>query len=136
MNFIFTDIDGVLNTVNRNQWNKTSVDLYNSLCDEFDLKPIVTSTWRVKHTIEELQKIFYQNGITTPIYDYTPVLLDEGRGGEIEYYIFNNNYDKFIILDDNIRDIQQYGLPNVVKCRSWVGFSKEEYDLAREILSR
>jgi hypothetical protein len=136
VNFIFTDIDGVLNTVNRNQWNKTSVDLYNSLCDEFDLKPIVTSTWRVKHTIEELQKIFYQNGITTPIYDYTPVLLDEGRGGEIEYYIFNNNYDKFIILDDNIRDIQQYGLPNVVKCRSWVGFSKEEYDLAREILSR
>jgi len=136
MNFIFTDIDGVLNTVNRNQWNKTSVDLYNSLCDEFDLKTIVTSTWRVKHTIEELQKIFYQNGITTPIYDYTPVLLDEGRGGEIEYYIFNNNYDKFIILDDNIRDIQQYGLPNVVKCRSWIGFSKEEYDLAREILSR
>lgn len=24
-NYIFTDIDGVLNTINRNQWNKTSI---------------------------------------------------------------------------------------------------------------
>ena len=34
-NYIFTDIDGVLNTINRNQWNKTSIDLYNKLCHEF-----------------------------------------------------------------------------------------------------
>ena len=44
--------------------------------------------------------------------------------------------DKFIILDDNVRDIQEYGLPNVVKCRSWVGFSEEEYVLARKYLSK
>ena len=40
MNIIFTDIDGVLNTVNRNDWNKTSIHLYNKLCKEFDLKAV------------------------------------------------------------------------------------------------
>ena len=41
-NYIFTDIDGVLNTINRNQWNKTSIDLYNKLCHEFNLKPVIS----------------------------------------------------------------------------------------------
>jgi len=136
MNFIFTDIDGVLNTVNRNQWNKKSVDLYNSLCEEFDLEPVITSTWRVKHSMRALQEIFTRNGVTAKIYDCTPILLDDGRGAEIEYYLFDNNYDKFIILDDNVRDILSYGLPNVVKCRSWLGFTEEEYEIAKEILNR
>ena len=104
MNIVFTDIDGVLNTVNRNKWNENSVDLYNSLCEEFNLHPVITSTWRINHTIDELQKIF------------------------------NKTYSKFIIIDDNIRDLLECGLPNIIKCRSWIGFSKDEYDLARKIL--
>jgi hypothetical protein len=136
MNFIFTDIDGVLNTVNRNQWNKTSIDLYNKLCLEFNLKPVVTSTWRANHTKAQLQKIFTYQGIVTPIYDFTPIFPDEGRGGEIEHWLFNNTVSKFIILDDNVRDIQSFGLPNVVKCRGWIGFSEEEYNECRRILTK
>jgi hypothetical protein len=134
MNIVFTDIDGVLNTVNRVQWNKNSIELYNKLCDEFNLKPVISSTWRLNHTKEQLQKIFVEQGIITPIYDFTDSFPDEGRGREIEDWIFNNSYDKFIILDDSVRDINTWGLPNVVRCRGWVGFSEEEYDLARKIL--
>ena len=134
MNIVFTDIDGVLNTVNRNKWNENSVDLYNSLCEEFNLHPVITSTWRINHTIDELQKIFNKNGVRVPIYDYTPIFPDEGRGREIENWIFNNTYSKFIIIDDTIRDLLECGLPNIIKCRSWIGFSKDEYDLARKIL--
>ena len=36
-NYIFTDIDGVLNTVSRNDWTSTSVQLYDELCDEFKI---------------------------------------------------------------------------------------------------
>jgi hypothetical protein len=133
-NYIFTDIDGVLNTVNRNQWNKSSIELYNKLCQEFNLKPVISSTWRLNHTKEQLQKIFTEQGIITPIHDFTDSFPDEGRGREIEDWIFNNSYDKFIILDDSVRDIVAWGLPNVVKCRGWIGFSEEEYDLARKIL--
>lgn len=31
-------------------------------------------------------------------------------------------------------DIESYGLKNIVKCRSWIGFTKEEYDICRNIL--
>jgi hypothetical protein len=135
-NYIFTDIDGVLNTINRNQWNKTSIDLYNKLCHEFNLKPVISSTWRLNHTKEQLQEIFTKQGVTVSIYDFTPVFPDEGRGGEIEHWLFRNSVNKFIILDDSVRDIVNWGLPNIVKCRGWVGFSEEDYVVAKKILSK
>jgi len=134
MNVIFTDIDGVFNTINRNQWSSLSVDLYDDLCREFNLKPVITSTWRVKHSIKELERIFQHYGIYTNIYDFTPIINSEGRGGEIENWLKENQCDNYLILDDNIRDIESYGLKNIVKCRSWIGFTKEEYDICRNIL--
>jgi hypothetical protein len=134
MNVIFTDIDGVFNTINRNQWSSLSVALYDDLCQEFNLKPVITSTWRVKHSIKELERIFQHYGIFTDIYDFTPIINSEGRGGEIENWLKENQCDNYLILDDNIRDIESYGLKNIVKCRSWIGFTKEEYDICRNIL--
>ena len=134
MNVIFTDIDGVFNTINRNQWSSLSVALYDDLCHEFNLKPVITSTWRVKHSIKELERIFQHYGIYTNIYDFTPIINSEGRGGEIENWLKENQCDNYLILDDNIRDIESYGLKNIVKCRSWIGFTKEEYDICRNIL--
>jgi hypothetical protein len=81
MNVIFTDIDGVFNTINRNQWSSLSVALYDDLCQEFNLKPVITSTWRTKLSIKDLQRVFLYEGITTTIYDYTPIIVSEGRGG-------------------------------------------------------
>jgi hypothetical protein len=134
MNVIFTDIDGVFNTINRNQWSSLSVALYDDLCQEFNLKPVITSTWRVKHSIKELERIFQHYGIFTDIYDFTPIINSEGRGGEIENWLKENQCDNYLILDDNIRDIESYGLKNIVKCRSWIGFTKEEYDICKNIL--
>ena len=131
--YIFTDIDGVLNTVTRNDWNPISCELYDSLCQEFNLKPIITSTWRVKHSQKEIQRILEYHGITTERYGVTPVLND-GRGLEIHEFLRENPCDNYIIIDDNTRDIESVGLDNVVKCRSWLGFTKEEYEICREIL--
>ena len=131
---IFTDIDGVFNTVTRTDWNVESVQLYDELCQEFNLKPVITSSWRIKHSIKELQRIFEYQGIFTNIYDVTPIITSEGRGGEIENWLHNNPTDNYIILDDNIRDIESYGLTNIVKCRSSIGFTLEEYEECRYIL--
>lgn len=98
------------------------------------MKPVITSTWRVSHSKDELQNIFTKNGISIPIHDYTPILPSEGRGIEIEHWIMENSPESFIILDDNVRDIVSIGLPNVVKCRGWIGFSEEEYSICRKIL--
>lgn len=134
-NIIFTDIDGVLNTINRNEWNKNSIDLYNKLVDEFNLEAVISSTWRLNHTQSQLQKIFDEKGLQVKIHDFTPVFPDEGRGAEIEHWLFNNSVGKFVILDDSVRDIIAWGLPNVVRCRGWIGFTQEEYEVAKKLLS-
>jgi hypothetical protein len=136
--YIFTDIDGVLNTITKTDSGRSfsplSAAFYDELCQEFNLKPVITSTWRTKLSIKDLQRVFLYEGITTDIYDFTPIIPSEGRGGEIEIWLQNNQYDDYIILDDNIRDIESYGLKNIVKCRGWVGFGKEEYEICRNIL--
>jgi hypothetical protein len=51
--------------------------LYNKICKEFDLRVVITSTWRTNHTIE-LQQIFTEQGIEVPIYDYYSILKKIG----------------------------------------------------------
>jgi hypothetical protein len=137
-NYIFTDIDGVLNTITKlesgRSFSPTSAALYDDLCQEFDLKPVIISTWRTKLSIKELNRVFLYEGITTSIHDFTPIITSEGRGGEIESWLRDNQWDNYIILDDNIRDIESYGLQNIVKCRGWLGFTREEYEICRNIL--
>mgnify|MGYP001553545807 CR=1 FL=1 len=133
MNYIFTDIDGVLNTINKTKWNQYSIELYNKVCLEFDLKPVISSTWRTNHSINQLQTIFIQNGLEVEIYDYTP-FLNEPRGLEIESWLHKNLNpleDKWVVLDDSVGDITPY-LNNVVKCRGWLGFTEDEYELVRK----
>lgn len=74
MNIIFTDIDGVLNPHWKSIWSRKSINIYNRICKEFNLVPVITSTWRIAHDINTLQDIFNTQGIETPIYDYTPVI--------------------------------------------------------------
>lgn len=132
MNYIFTDIDGVLNTINNKKWNKYSIELYNKVCLDFNIKPIISSTWRTNHSISQLQNIFTQNGLEVEIYDYTPI-LNEPRGLEVKSWLndnLNTLEDKWVVLDDNVRNITPY-VNNVVQCRSWLGFTEDEYKLVR-----
>jgi hypothetical protein len=133
MKIIFTDIDGVLNPHWRKKWDKKAIKLYNDICNKYDLKPVITSTWRIAHDVKKLQSIFEEQGINIKIYDYTPVLYKE-RGLEIKEWLNNNKCDNFIVLDDRTLDIEPFIEKNVVKCRSWIGFSEEEYNIICNIL--
>ncbi len=130
---LFTDIDGVLNPHWKTKWCKKSIDLYNKLCKEYDLKVVISSTWRINHTKDQLQEIFKNQGIDVEIYDYTPV-LSKARGLEIQEWLDNNHCDDFIVIDDKTSDIDPYIKKNVIKCRNWIGFTLEEYNIAKEIL--
>jgi hypothetical protein len=137
MNVIFTDIDGVLNlnVGTTRTWSPSAIDIYDRICEEFDLKPVISSTWRTNHTKQELQRIFDYWGIQTPIYDYTPILPREHRGVEIELWLRENQCDKWVVIDDNISGITPY-VSNVVKCRGWLGLTEEEYEEIQRILSK
>jgi hypothetical protein len=122
MNIIFTDIDGVLQINNPKKWNKKCCKLYSDICNELDLKAVVTSTWRVHYKLRELQEIFYSHGIDVEIVGYTDVLGIE-RGEEIQLYLNENQYDNYVIIDDNVRDILPY-VQNVVAVeKSYIGLT-------------
>ena len=128
MKIIFTDIDGVLNPHFKKVWCKKATKLYCRLCHEYGLKPVITSTWRIGHDKTKLQEIFKQNGIDIEIYDYTPVLNDD-RGLEIKQWLEQNEVEDYIVLDDRIYDIVNHiDNDKIIKCRSWIGFSLDEYN--------
>ena len=130
---IFTDLDGVLNPHWKTKWSKSSIQIYNQICQEYDLKPVITSTWRINHTKEQLQKIFYEQGIEVEIYDYTPHLDQKDRGLEIKEWLSNNKVDNYVVIDDIVHNITPH-VDNVFKVRNWVGLTTEEYIEIKKIL--
>ena len=133
MRAIFTDIDGVLNQHWKTKWSKSAILIYNQICQEYDLKPVITSTWRINHTKEQLQKIFDDQGIEVEIYDYTPHLDQKDRGLEIKEWLNNNKVDNYIVIDDIVHNITPH-VDNVIKVRNWVGLTTEEYIEMKKIL--
>lgn len=133
---IFTDIDGVLNSnmSHKTSWNSDAIDIYNRICHDFNLKPVISSTWRTNHTIKELQRIFDYWGIEAPIYDYTPILYTEPRGVEIDTWLRENWCSKWVVIDDNISGITPF-VTNVVKCKGSVGLTEEEYNIISKIMA-
>lgn len=132
-NIIFTDIDGVLNPSWKPKWCKKSINIYNKMCIDFNLKPVITSTWRLIYPIEQLQEIFIKQGITIPILDYTPNLKAD-RGIEIQAWLDANISSSYIIVDDKVSDITPYISTNVIKCCSYIGINQETYNKCRDLM--
>jgi len=132
MNIIFTDIDGVLNPKFSKKWNLKCINIYNSICNDFELQPVITSTWRIRYNISQLQDIFINQGITQKIYDYTPILSCE-RGIEISQWLKENDCNKYIVIDDKISDIEKY-VSNVIHCKGWIGLTNDHYEDIKKLL--
>jgi len=132
-NIIFTDIDGVLNPNFNRKWNKKCVNIYNKICNDFNLLPVITSTWRIKYTLIQLQEIFNNQGIVPKIYDYTPNLL-QYRGLEIREWLNGHDYNKYIVIDDKISDIKPY-VENIIHCKGYIGLTEDDYDEIKKIIN-
>ena len=83
--------------------------------------------------MKELQDIFTTQGIDVPIYDYTKHIDQSDRGLEIKDWLDNNQFDDYVIIDDKTSDIEPY-VNNVIKCRSWIGLTEDEYLEIKNIL--
>ncbi len=126
MRVLFLDIDGVLNSdlwyksnekklkkYPYDQFDPRCVKLLNAILENINAEIVVSSTWRLKYTLEELNAIFKEVGIQQSILDYTPVLTIDNnfilRGNEILKWCQDNQYrlgiryleyKDFAILDD------------------------------------
>jgi len=111
---IFLDIDGVLNTQQyaiqseerMDAINPVSVSILNKMLEVSGAQVVVSSSWRMCFSIEELTVILQNKGLRYPILDYTPVLDSGVRGQEISKWIDTNKdhglwFNEYLILDDD-----------------------------------
>lgn len=110
---IFLDFDGVLNTSaymmqsrERSEGiNPVSVRIIDAMLNLTGAKLVVSSSWRIGRTIEELNEILQNKGMTNEVWDVTPQ-LSGCRGNEIKRWIDVNRpsdlvFNEYLIIDDD-----------------------------------
>lgn len=125
-NIVFLDIDGVLNKGRDNtksdrfryddKWShpEDEFDLYYinpelvqrfvKMVEDFDLKIVISSTWRYDETLDSLKEMLGNRFLPTErIIGVTPEFEGFPRKDEIRYYILHSEIpiDKYIIIDDD-----------------------------------
>ncbi len=119
MKIVFLDFDGVLNSLSDIAFGSGStafqahfITRLNAIVRGSDAKVVVSSTWRVNHSIDELRHLLGSSGFEGDVIGCTPVfgyehaqgLSDIGviRCNEIQAWIkaFPVPLTSFVILDD------------------------------------
>lgn len=158
MKIIFLDIDGVLNSVesmhrkhNLNQKVRSAdrtqdtdfpceflVANLNQIIKDTDAKIVVSSTWRIGKSIQDLREILMVAGVHKAneiVIGKTPLMRDVIRGIEIQDWInqFQPELKSFVILDD---DSDMGTLMNkLVKTNSQKGLTIENVMQAIKLLN-
>lgn len=116
-NVIFLDLDGVLCTLRSHlangkrgglmrDWDQTSCSFIKHICETYNLKIVISSSWRI-HRASEVKKKLKQHKLFKYVYDkknmFTPINGDRFRGNEIEDFLKKNkDIKKYIIIDDGL----------------------------------
>ncbi len=146
MKVIFLDIDGVLVTRNSIKYqylnypdetsirfSKKAVKNLNKLIRFTKAKIVISSTWRLFHSLEDLQNIFKKQGIIGEIISTTSVekaTIEEDipRGQKITDWLKEyNNIEQYLIIDDDVQaDCIQFHPYNCVETSYKRGFAPED----------
>ena len=99
--YIFLDIDGVLNSQdfvnelgklwNGSQFDKKAIDRLNQITENTGAKIVISSTWRILYSFEELTNLLKKEGVKAEVIDVTPCLNDS-RQTEILYWLEANRF--------------------------------------------
>lgn len=149
MDVIFLDIDGVLNVpfayIGNKKYNYKgiypdkgfythAVSNLNHIIYELHTRLVITSTWRNGHTMSQLKHALTERGIYgVNIAGFTPNL--SSRGEEIKTWLNENKVIKFLILDNNTKDVKSYFPNNYIETDKFRGFGIETlFERAIDIL--
>lgn len=151
---IFLDFDGVVETIywekdKDGSWsfnvhkygdeelnNKQAIGWLNALYEKVPYDVVVSSTWRMRRSVEELQDLITRSGFDKRIkvIGKTDVLYQQ-RGIEIQKWIDDNKFKgKFIIIDDDSDMCGLIGL--LVRTDCQLGFTIYDYHKAIILLTR
>ncbi len=116
MKILFLDIDGVLNFrmffknspfpgfLDFERVDPSLIAILNKVIEQTQAKVVISSSWRLDHSIEELQSFLSNFGFIGEIIDRTPAFTFKGkrRGDEINFWLNNNEpVESFVIIDDS-----------------------------------
>lgn len=168
MKIIFLDIDGVLNNevwykserfrhgqskeeYDLSQFDPRCVELLNSLIADTQAKIVVSSSWRLGRTVDELKDLFQRVGILGEVIDKTPQLFfaikgyDKSvpRGCEIKAWLENNksiigskmSKVNYVILDDD-GDMLWWQREHFVQTDPYMGITKRIIFKAKMVLNK
>ena len=154
MKVIFLDVDGVLNSEQFYrkrghpdyrfedeppypvcEFDPKAVDLLNQLIKDTESKLVISSTWRIGRTLEELQKLCDVTGIVGEVIGRTGSLNSKEerqscgkfvRGTEIKNWLDESKkpIEKYIIIDDD-NDMLPEQQENFIKTSFWTGLTIE-----------
>lgn len=149
---IFLDFDGVVETIYWEQdengvWNynvhkygreqlnnKQAIGWLNELYSKVPYDIVVSSSWRIGMTIEELQNLITNSGFNPDIkvVGVTPVLHLQ-RGQEIQAWLDTVSFaGKFIIIDDD--SDMCHLLPLLVRTDCQLGFTIYDFQKSLKLL--
>lgn len=162
MKLIFLDFDGVLNS---RKWmedfhqkvrehNKPEstilvepedaldpapVALINQLVEKSGAKVIISSSWRILHGLESLNKILKNAGATFEASDITPRTYEE-RGLEIQMYLDylsskGDVVESFVIIDDDSDMAHFLNTKHFIKTAFEFGFMEWHLEEALKVLT-
>jgi hypothetical protein len=117
---LFLDHDGVIclpdnwgsrfkKNAKFDDFDKKAIKVLNQIIDETNCEIVVSSDWRYKATLDQLQELYTERGIkTSPIsVTYMPnlppsSLLERQRAGEIDMWVTENltDGDSWVVVDD------------------------------------
>lgn len=110
---IFLDFDGVINCARCIHISSRSIqpdDLspcnhiapLNKMIKNSDAQVVVSSSWRILHSVNKLQKILDKAGVICNVIGKTPNCWNMSRGMQIQTWLDEHPWvDEFIIIDDD-----------------------------------
>lgn len=145
MKVIFMDIDGVLNNeafFNRREsssmMSKDNVSLFNELVYKSGAVVVVSSSWKIRHTMIEILEHLKDAGFQFPerVIGFTPILSRQPRWKEITLWLrqVGDCVENFVVLDDFNAPAARGVIENLVKTNPKHGLSPVDLKKAFEIL--
>lgn len=110
------------------------IRLLNQIVQEYNPIIVLSSYWRTRYSLEEINKIFKEHGFIGKISDKTDEQGEEHseRWNQIKRYINQHKIKNFIILDDEKISNNEVS-PNFIKTNSYKGLRKKHLNQIKNI---
>ena len=114
----------------------------NKILKETESSIVVSSTWRIGRSLEELQDLFNEVGIDGKVIGKTKILQERKnfekivRGTEIKMWMDENNFTgNYIIIDDD-NDMLPEQQPFFIKTSFWTGITEKNVEDSIKLLNK